>query len=472
MNHRFHLVFLAFSASGLMATAGAGAAFATDLPDAGIDDNPNIVVIAPNGGLQIGAINLKLGGFSELATFWRSRNEVADVGSTFGGIPYGNDPRYYENELRFSARQSRIAALASGDMDEYTHLAAYIESDFLGVGTSSNSVESNSYVPRIRHFYGTLDYDPWGIQVLAGQTWSLLTTNTEGIKARSELIPLTIDAQYVVGFNWTRNPQIRIVKSFSPMISAGLSIESPQAANVAGTTPGGVVINASNSGGPLLNSGAQYSNDIMPDIVGKIAFDPGFGHYELKGILRGFTDRASHDNQTTVGGGGGISATVPIIPKTLEVQGSVLAGTGIGRYGAGQLAEATFDQDGSLTPIPEVEVLAGLVAHPRKGTDIYAYGGLEQVSRTVSGAAGYGLNVNNSGCAIESTSSICQAQTKRLWEVTGGFWHDIYNGEAGRAMIGAEGEYVKKEAFESTNGGAATTDETIVMASFRYYPFK
>ncbi|HVZ04771.1 hypothetical protein [Hyphomicrobium sp.] len=447
-------------------------ALAADLSSPNIPDDREVVNVLPDGSLQIGAVNLKLGGFSELATFWRSRNETADVGSSFAGIPFGNDPRHYEHETRFSARQSRIAALASGDMDEYTHLAAYIEADFLGAGTTSNSVESNSYAPRIRHFYGTLDDDRWGLHILAGQTWSLLTTNTEGIKARNEQIPLTIDAQYVVGFNWTRNPQIRIVKTFSPMISAGISVESPQTV-IAGQTPGGVPINANNPGGPLLNSGASYSNDIMPDVVAKIAFDPGWGHYELKGVVRGFTDRADHDNRTTIAGGGGASATIPLIPKYLEIQGSFLAGNGIGRYGSGQMADVTFNEDGSFAAIPEIQALAGIVAHPGKGTDLYAYGGLEEATKTVDGAAGYGLaSLNNTGCEIEDDpASLCQGVNKRLWEVTAGVWHDIYNGHFGRAAIGAQGQYVKREAFEGV-GGAPSTDEAIVMTSFRYYPFK
>lgn len=41
-------------------------------------------------------------------------------------------------------------------------------------------------------------------------------------------MPLTIDAQYVAGFNWTRNPQLRVVEDFSKAFSLGLSLESPQ----------------------------------------------------------------------------------------------------------------------------------------------------------------------------------------------------------------------------------------------------
>jgi hypothetical protein len=56
----------------------------------------------------------------------------------------------------------------------------------------------------------------------------MLTLNKTGITPRTELIPMTIDAQYVPGFTWTRTPQIRAVKSFG-QVHAGVSLESPQA---------------------------------------------------------------------------------------------------------------------------------------------------------------------------------------------------------------------------------------------------
>ena len=118
------------------------------------------------------------------------------------------------DEFRLSARQSRASLLAKGDVDPVTHLAGYIEVDFLGAAQTANSNESNSYKPRIRHVYATFDQDDWGAHVLAGQTWSLITMNTKGIIPRQEDIPLTIDAQYVPGFIWARQPQLRFVKDF------------------------------------------------------------------------------------------------------------------------------------------------------------------------------------------------------------------------------------------------------------------
>jgi outer membrane murein-binding lipoprotein Lpp len=443
------------------------------------------------GGIQIGGVNLKFGGFAETAGIYRSRNEVADVGSDFNGIPFKNNPRNHESELRFSARQSRISGLVSGDVDKNTHLSAYAEADFLGASDVSNARESNSFLLRMRHFYGTVDNDASGGHFLAGQTWSLLTTNTKGIIPRNEQIPLTIDAQYVTGFNWLRVPQARYAQDFGSGIWAGLSVESPQAL-VGGNNPGGTTFannqanpNANNPGDGtgLFSANQNFTTDTYPDIVGKIAFDPGFGHYELKGAARFFTDRFNGSNHTNIGGGIGGAASLPVVPQLLDFQLSGLAGYGIGRYGSAQINDVSFATNGSLKPTPEFEALLGLIAHPMPGTDIYLYGGIEQVDRTAtSSGVGFGSStLNNTTCNTEtavvgsaSTVPACPANTHRVAQVTLGFWQDLYKGTFGRVAVGAQGGYLKKFTFSASGGGQTTApnvDEAIVMTSFRYYPF-
>jgi hypothetical protein len=46
--------------------------------------------------------------------------------------------------------------------------------------------------------------------------WSLATQNKVGMARRQENIPLTIDAQYVLGFNWSRNAQFRVGRQTLP----------------------------------------------------------------------------------------------------------------------------------------------------------------------------------------------------------------------------------------------------------------
>jgi hypothetical protein len=443
---------------------------------------PSVPVAAGPNGIQIGGVNLKFGGFIEAAGIYRSRNEVSDVGSDFNtGLDFKNIVQTHEQEFRGSARQSRISGLVTGDVSADTHLAAYIESDFLGVGTASNSRESNSYVPRLRQAYSTVDVDNVGFHFLAGQSWSLLTTDTVGIIPRQEQIPLTIDAQYVPGFNWTRNVQARFVENFGHGVWAGLSFESPQAVLSPGVTANGNgeavgTPNANNNGDStgLLNNTTQYSNDVAPDVIAKVAVDPGFGHYELKGLGRIFSDRDLDRTHYTVGYGAGAAAIVPVLPRFLDFQLSGLAGHGIGRYGSGQLPDVAVAANGeSLSAVPVFQALTGFVGHPRPGTDIFLYGGWEHAdhpSSNFQGAAGYGFGgLNNTGCDIEGNAN-CAAQTKDIRQVVLGFWQDIFRGNFGRVVFGAEDSVTQRVGFTGI-GGSPNVSEDIAMVSFRYYPF-
>ncbi|MGA2223965.1 MAG: hypothetical protein ABSH41_05935 [Syntrophobacteraceae bacterium] len=253
------------------------------------------------GTLKVGdRVKVTVGGFVEAASIYRSKNEVADVGSNFNtGIPFdltgssrkgAENPLAHQSEFRETARQSRITALVEAKATEHTTVSGYLESDFLGAGQTANSNESNSYNPRLRVFYGTVDESNCGLHFLAGQEWSLLTTDKIGIIPRQENIPLTIDAQYVPGFNWTRNPQIRIAKDFCDQkFWLAVSAESPQAVLTGiGTPPG--FINGSNAGGSEFDKTNNFTSDVAPDIIVKAALDPGYGHYEIFGVSRFFHD--------------------------------------------------------------------------------------------------------------------------------------------------------------------------------------
>jgi hypothetical protein len=436
------------------------------------EQTKSAATLSEDGSLQLGAFRLKPGGFTEGAFIYRTRNEVADIPTQFNNIPFKNSPLAHEQEFRGTARQSRLSLLGTADVDPTTHLAFYFESDFLSAAVTSNSRESNSYTPRLRQGYGTIDLDDYGLRVLAGQSWTMLTTNTSGIAPRSEDLPPTIDSQFFPGFDWIRVPQARVVEKFSNQVSAGISFESPQAIFPPSPFAAPAGVNVNNPGdGAFLNSTTTYSNDIMPDIIGKVAFDPGWGHYELKGLARMFTDRANGKTNYTWGYGGGVAAALPLIPEYLDLQLSGLVGAGIGKYGTSLLPDVALSPDNSLVAIPAVHALAGLVGNPWVGTQLYIYGGWEHAERTgAASIAGYGSpTLLNTGCNIEG-STICQAQTKDIWQVTGGIWQDLFKGSFGRVAVGLQGSYTVRQAFNGVGGGP-NTNEGVALTSFRYYPF-
>ena len=133
--------------------------------------------------LYIKGVTLAFGGFVAAESVTRSRSEEADVASSFSGIPFPNSTLGRTSESRMTARQSRITGLIQGRISPTLLATAYAEADFLGAAQTANSNETNSYNPRMRVFYATLDYETsfGGIHFLSGQNWSLATLNSKGI---------------------------------------------------------------------------------------------------------------------------------------------------------------------------------------------------------------------------------------------------------------------------------------------------
>jgi hypothetical protein len=495
----------------------AQAVYAAHTPTQPTDPKSPVMMKAPS---VLDKVKITPGGFISADTVWRQHNMVNDVGTQFLTTPFPFSPLYGEHEFHASARQSRISVLVEGTIDPSQKLAGYFETDFLGVGggppAASNYNQTNSWPPRLRQMYGSYDNNGWGFHLLAGQAWSLVTQTRTGITPRQENLPINIDSPAVnfVGFNWTRQWQIRAVQEFGSGVALGVSIENPAALVVASTASApagtggafvsgdivnGAVVNFANTGAGGFLQGVNVTTDQIPDMVVKAAFDPGWGHYEVFGLGRFFTDHtltcvpgpcvagstAMTGNTTThtkLGGGIGGSVLVPLIPQYLEFTGNIMYGRGVSRYASGQHADATIAADGSLTPLVALTAMVGLIAHPSEALDIFAYAGMEQVSASNFNVGttlfGYGNpGFSNVGCTIVTPTSFagvtptdCIANNRRVMELAIGFWHDLYKGNFGRVRVGAQYEYLRRETFEGI-GGAPTTDNNIILTSIRYYPW-
>jgi hypothetical protein len=454
------------------------------------------------------------GSFIAIDGAWRENSEVSNGASdppfANPGIPLQNSALWSEREFRASAQQSRLALKVYGDIDPNQHLKAYYEMDFLGASTDANNRESNSFTPRIRQAYAEYDNDVYHLHAVAGQAWSLLTQNRVGMLPGTENAPLTIDAQYVAGFDWLRNPQVRFVYDWNKYAWFGVSVEQPATVFPGGVSAGTVSppapivtsINNACTGASHLNGTTTCSNDIAPDIIEKAALDPGFGHYEIFGLQRWFTDQVaittvpnSWSQKTTFAWGVGGSVLLPVIPKILDLQGSVLYGQGVGRYMTSQLPDAVIGPNGALTPVTGLSFLLGAVAHPIEGNDIYAYYGEDRSyanSWIMVGTQGGWGNPNfvNNGCFNQNLTGgtlgafntpiagfTCTFDVQKAQEFTIGFWQDLYKGDMGRVRTGLQYEYVRLTAFPGVPAGPGTPNlgltpnNNIAFVSLRYYPF-
>jgi hypothetical protein len=432
-------------------------------------------------------LTLTPGGFLEASLLVRTRNENADIANNFSAIPLNGSSNAKLSEFRGTARNSEFSLLVEGAAGT-TKLQGYVETDFLGAAPTANYVESNSWTPRLRQLWVQIGR-PSGWTFTGGQTWSLLTTNQQGIATLAELRPGTEDGQYVVGFTWTRQRALRITRDFNNKVWAAFALEEPETTYLAAFVPANVMgLNTSQNsatGVNLLPFLANYSNGfstiLAPDLVAKVAFEPGWGHFEIKALGRFFRDRiastattSGHTN-TTGGYGVGFAALMPFANKRLDVSVESLLGQGIGRYGSSGLPDVTLNPvTGELRPLRGARIMGGIVYHRSRRLDLYTYAGDEYAGRyafvsPTGTAAGYGSPlVSYVGCSNEVALNICSGANRNIYEATVGYWYRVYQGEFGRVEQGNQILYVHRSLWSGI-GGAPQGGDIVAYSTLRFY---
>jgi hypothetical protein len=434
-------------------------------------------------------ITITPGGFVELAGIYRDHFQGNDISSNFNNVNFPNARQYHQHEGRFSARQSRVSLLAEGAVNKNVKLSMYGEFDFQGAAQTADSNQSNSYNPRIRNLYGTIDWNrgDYGLHLLAGQNWSLLTMQSKGITPRAEVTPPQIDAQYIPGFAWARQPGVRLAADFMDhKLWLAVAAENPQnntivSANGVSTNGSPVTAPSTEVSGTTGGRGFDALNNNsfsdVPDFIGKVAYEgnvAGHGlHLEGFGIVRTFNERlitGSVGNNSVSAAGYGGSINLQVVPKLLDVQFSYMGGKGIGRYGSAGLPDVAFSSNGRIHPLSETMLLAGATLHANKQFDLYLFAGSEQEKRDQY-APNFGAPTTaNGGCFIEGGA--CGQNTRRIRQITGGFWDKFYQGSFGRAQVGIQYSYTQRQLFLGTGyNGYPQANNSMAFVSFRYYPF-
>jgi len=482
---------------------------------------------------------------------WRQHTVNSDINTPFNNIPFPSANEYQASELNFSGRQSRLGGLFQAKPSNTMNLTAYAEMDFLGTGTTSNNNQSNSYVMRVRQIWGRAAFQS-GFAVTGGQTWSLVTENRRGTDARTEIQPQTIDPQYLVGYTWTRQPTIRVQQRFGSSethaTTLALSLEQAQITNFTanGTNPSQYFFGGLGQNGGLYNAAAAsagtttttttcstptststcvtsvtattsnitaYANNTAPDLVVKAAFDLPKFHGEIGGLGRWLRDyyypvtwggtasapTFTYTNtyqQHTAAAGGVFASARGYLSKYAELAVQAMAGTGVGRYGSSQLADATLRPDETLEPIRNYHGLLSIETHEGKNFDIFAYYGGEYAQRTVytspvGSLVGYGPpNLNDTGCDTipgGPSSTIgnagftgtlgavsCGEPTRYIQEPMFGFqWRPVNDPKWGKLQYSATYSYLKRGLWSgigsSTTPPAPQTSDSMLHFQMRYY---
>ncbi|MGY8606724.1 hypothetical protein ACTVH1_13645 [Gluconobacter cerinus] len=446
--------------------------------------------VGDHGVFHLGPVTLMLGGFVDMAAVLENRHVASGTFNYWQDMPYPNEPRYHTNNFEGSARYSRLSLLARGNINSEATISGFFESDFGAGAVTTDPYESNSYAFRMRQAYLAYDDNKAGWHFLGGQAWSLLTPGRIGIVARQESLPETIEASMLAGQTWARQWQVRVVKDFMDhRLWAGFSIENPATlydttgfTNTNGTVslPNGNTATIGENGVGLTNDTANFSNEIAPDLIGKLAYDPSWGHYEVEGILHFPHDRVTINhtghNNTAIAGGAGGSLILPIISGKLEFRAAGLAGWGINRYGSVLLPDATLNAKGDPVPLFGLQAQAGLIAHPNPHIDVYGYFGTQRVGHAYFNSEGssYGYGnplYSNAGCLQELSSLTCSANTRGVSEATIGAWWRFFKGRFGTVEGGTQLAYARRDIWKGI-GGDPHTSMSQIFFDFRYLPFQ
>ena len=432
-------------------------------------------------------LTLTPGGFLDSTVLVRTRNENADMATSYSAIPLDGSSNANLSELRGTVRMSRLSLLIQGASGN-TKLRGYLETDFLGAAPTANYVQSSSWTPRLRQAWTQIEW-PSGWTITAGQMWSLLTTNRRGMTNLEELRPSDADGSLVVGFTWTRERAVRLTRNFNNRLWMGLAVENPESTYSAAFVPPNVMgLNTSPNAATgvnllpfLANYSTGHSTTLAPDLLAKIAYEPGWGHFEIKALGRLFRDRiaatatSSGHTNTTAGYGVGFAALMPFANKRLEVSLEGLAGQGIGRYGAAGFADVTLDPTtAEMRPLRQARVMAGVVYHHGSRLDVYAYGGDEYAGRLAllspaGTAAGYGSPlVSYASCSNEVALNGCHGDNRNIYEATMGYWYRVFRGDFGSINYGNQVVYVHRNLWSGI-GRTPEGSDIAIYSTLRFY---
>jgi hypothetical protein len=345
---------------------------------------------------HVGAAMFKVGGFLDATAFFRTTNVGSGIGTSFGSIPFSNATAGRLTETRFSAQNSRLTLMFQTPVGQSTNVKAYVESDFLGFQPSNAFETSNSDSFRLRLYWAQVTTGKF--EFLAGQTWSFLVPNRQGLSPMPGDLFYTqnMDTNYQVGLPWTRALEFRFIYHPSKEWAMGVALEDPQQyiggavtlppspAGPAGTSS--PYTNQVDNGANALpaTSGGTATPNLFPDVIAKIAYDPVFNgkhmHVEVSGVMSQFklftpaTSVTPAFTQTATGGGGSVNFNLELV-KNFHLILNDMFGDGTGRYIFGLGPSLIVKPSGSPGLVHAYSGLGGFEWQPNSKLMLYAYYG-------------------------------------------------------------------------------------------------
>jgi hypothetical protein len=435
------------------------------VPQAAADQPPSPLQI------KIGDATITPVGFMDLTNTWRSTNAGTSLQTNFGSIPYNNVVAGRLTENKLSAANSRVGFRVDANV-KGTNVLGYYEGDFVGgIGDTAynTQVSSNSLLYRIRLYW--VDVRKNKFEMLAGQSWSMLTPNRKQISALPGdlFYSQVVDVNYMNGLTWGRIPGIRFLYHPTEKVTFGLSLENSAqyfGGSGGGGTPTLPSALSSSIAGELdqnLTNGVKIPN-VHPDFIAKLAFDPNSKvHAEIAGVestVKLFNP-TTQQYFTKAGAGVSLNANVEIF-KGLRLVTNNFWSDGEGRYLFGVVPDFIVRADGSPSLIHAGSTVSGF-EYGHKNSQFYAYyGGIYAGRNTALDANGksfIGYGYTGSGNGQNKTTQEGTIGWTQTW------WRD---GKFGAMQSMFQYAYFFRDPWYVAAGAPKNTHESAIWFNLRY----
>ncbi len=429
-------------------------------------------------GIQIGPVTITPLGFMDFTSVTRSTRNGGDIGTAFASFPYSNTAAAQLSEERFSAKNSRLGLRMDTEIMD-TKVTGYFETDFLGNQPTNINVASNSDTMRMRVYFVDVQHGPW--EFLAGQDWSMLTPNRKGISPfpSDVFFSQNVDVNYQVGLVWERTPQFRILYHLNDQWTFGISGENPdQYVGPAVKLPAAFTGSSPTQDPTQFDNGSNgtASSNVMPDWIGKVAFDTKIAglplHAEAAGLLKEFrvntfVPGVISSNAEALGYGGSFNMSIGVLPH-LQLIENFYASNGGGREISTGVAPDFIvtapDASGRyhISPVESFAGIAGFEWDVFKPTKLYGYYGQAYIDNQFSqlpagGFVGYGFPGSST------------TNNKRIQEYTLGLTQVLWNSQRyGDLKLMLQYSYLEREPWFVTPGTPSDAHMQMGYVNVRY----
>jgi hypothetical protein len=467
---------------------------------------------------KIGAAEFYPLGFMDATGFFRTSNTGTGIGTGFNGVPFANTAAGRLSEYHFSAQNSRLGLRTHAKFGP-ADVTGYLEADFLGLTPPNVYDTSNSDTLRMRLYWVDAKTGPF--EVLAGQSWSLLTPNRNGLSALPGdlFYGQEMDTNYLLGLTWARQAGVRFLVHPTNYWVFGVSLENAEQTLPSGVTlpPGtsAIVSQFDNNSGAI--NGAQAAANtavpnLHPDIIAKTAFDFGpmghHVHFDFAGVFRSFKEinlitspasnfTGANTMYNTIHGGGFEGGMNVELFKNFRFIGTAFWSSGGGRYIASTAGpDVIIRPDGNLSGVKAGSFIGGFEWQATPKFLLYGYGSGAYFGRdtgqvvttpaptsgvgtcTITNFYGYG---NTPGTSVATGSAVCPAATgtatgnanRFMYEPTIGVVETLWrNPSYGDLKLITQYSYVSRAPWFTTSPASAsilpTAHNSMVYIDLRY----